>query len=746
MKRTSESAKTEAHTSTRDSATDRNINILVVGDWLVDEHWVVGKHRAASSSRTGRSHSRALHSENCSVRSLCGAGQVATVLYQAKLADTHPFQINGVGIWHRADTDILRHMLDPAYNINRTPHRISCEDPTKTVNPPDESIKLFSLTRELDVMAGTTRIIRVYRRQGEKVDLEQRLDWELPLNESDFRNIRRGISKALAPFKALGLTIQHILVKDLLKGVVSDELVRWLKDAFPGAWWYVSSKAWRPNWFDELPKSRVRLLLVPQLAAHKAIDSGAIDSSSWITGGGVPTQGALKAIDKLVEEFTDAKIVILPEGMRVLARDEENGYVLPTAGAADTFPFTPMASVFYPALAAFLISTNQGFGEALKNAISFTTTWEGIEAKRTGDNDWIPASEQVLHLRDYRHQLQLWREFGWDAVKEEWKEAFSESGIVTVRGRGRPTEQFQLWRAMTDIRDYVTCMPSRRRLILTLLREGRSLQRLQPEDRRHRSFFVVDVPGSGKSFLMNCLEKSLDMTCLKFSITSLPKRDDLIGCFQTVSAAQSERPGVPLMVFFDEMNGKIEHRHIYDVFLEPLEDGTYVHNGRTFRLSPCLWIFAGTEAPREDPNASDKALDFESRLTQPLMFLSGSSDSQPQDSRSEQTDEQKRAESLRKLEQIYIGVSAIRQLYPEVGRISKKVLEAFSLINPEIGPRGIRRLVRSLEFVQYGRVIKNNLPESWHKRMQIDNTAFQMWDKTPDSEKLLVDIRSIDAG
>ncbi|HSE18458.1 MAG TPA: hypothetical protein VLB46_15500 [Pyrinomonadaceae bacterium] len=741
------SSKTEEQTKTYESSSARNTHILVLGDWLVDEHWVVGKHRAASSSRTGHSHSRALHSENCSVRSLCGAGQVATVLYQAKLADTHPFQINGIGIWHRADTDILRHMLDPGFNIRRTPHRIACEDPSQPVKPMDDSTRLFSLTPpDLGVMAGTTRIIRIYRHEGEMVDLDQRLDWELPLTESDFNKIRKSIAKTLAPFKASGVSVQHILVKDLLKGVVSVELVRWLRELFPEAWWYVSSKAWRPTWFNELPKSCVRLLLVPQLAAHKAIDSGAIASSSWITGGGVPTQGALDAIDKLAEEFPSAKIVILPEGMRVLARDETNGYVLPTAGAADTFPFTPMASVFYPALAAFLISTNYRFGEALKNAIAFTATWEGIEARRTVDINWTPTPEQMLHLRDYHHQnLQPWREFSWDVVKQEWQEAFSDFGIVTVHGRRKNTQEFQLWRAMTDIRDYVTCLPSKRRLILTLLRECRSLQKQELEDRRHRSFFVVDVPGSGKSFLMSCLEKSLNMTCLKFSITSLSKRDDLIGCFQTISAAQSERPGVPLMVFFDEMNGKIERRHIYDVFLEPLEDGTYVHNGRTFRLSPCLWIFAGTEAPQVNRNASDKAQDFDSRLTQPVMFLSGSHDSQRKDSTSPQTTEQQKAESLGKLEQIYIGVSAIRQLYPDVTRISKKVLEAFSLINPEVGPRGIRRLVRSLEYVQYARVIGSNLPELWHKRMQIEDSTFKMWDKTPDSDKLLVDIRSIDS-
>jgi hypothetical protein len=81
-----------------------------------------------------------------------------------------------------------------------------------------------------------------------------------------------------------------------------------------------------------------------------------------------------------------------------------------------------------------------------------------------------------------------------------------------------------------------------------------------------------------------------------------------------------------LIVFIDEINAKLNNQHVYDAFLEPLEDGTYVHSGKTFRLAPCVWIFAGTEEPtraKSGAPASDKAEDFQSRLTRPvhLQFL-----------------------------------------------------------------------------------------------------------------------------
>jgi hypothetical protein len=58
--------------------------ILVVGDWFVDEHWVMGVHRSATSSRTGHAHYRALHNMSSTVQSFCGAGLTASLLYQVK--------------------------------------------------------------------------------------------------------------------------------------------------------------------------------------------------------------------------------------------------------------------------------------------------------------------------------------------------------------------------------------------------------------------------------------------------------------------------------------------------------------------------------------------------------------------------------------------------------------------------------------------------------------------------------------
>ena len=79
--------------------------ILVVGDWVVDEHWVTGIHRSPTSSRTGRAHYRALHRRDDSMESIGGVGRTASVLFMAKTGEDLFAEIVGVGIWGDGDSD-----------------------------------------------------------------------------------------------------------------------------------------------------------------------------------------------------------------------------------------------------------------------------------------------------------------------------------------------------------------------------------------------------------------------------------------------------------------------------------------------------------------------------------------------------------------------------------------------------------------------------------------------------------------
>src|SRR5262245_49513048 len=134
--------------------------ILVVGDWLVDEHWVVGRHRSDTASRSGRRHSRALQEAGCSVRSLCGAGHVATILHNAARGKHPIFNVVGCGLWNGKDDAELRRMLIPRNSNGVTPYSLSSGDALSA--DASKRVTLHNLAPQgLRKDIGTTRVIRV---------------------------------------------------------------------------------------------------------------------------------------------------------------------------------------------------------------------------------------------------------------------------------------------------------------------------------------------------------------------------------------------------------------------------------------------------------------------------------------------------------------------------------------------------------------------------------------------------------
>ncbi len=70
-----------------------------------------------------------------------------------------------------------------------------------------------------------------------------------------------------------------------------------------------------------------------------------------------------------------------------------------------------------------------------------------------------------------------------------------------------------------------------------------------------------------------------------------------------------------------------------------------------------------------------------------------------------------------KLEQVYLGVTLLRNIIPDIKEVSKKLLEAFYSIDPKETPsRLIRKLTEEIKNVQYGTVtLINCFGEEWEK-------------------------------
>src|ERR1700730_14185957 len=340
---------------------------LVIGDWFVDEHWVCGVHRSSSSSRTGRSHLRALHSATSAVRAFCGAGRSAFFLhYLYRVANNSPplKSVIGLGFWHRTDTENLISLFDPQ-GPAQTPCRLS---PPELKRP--TGIELINMNDALNMEDDgyTTRIIRIYTQGESDRFVYDRLDWEPRTPQGDLASTEVPWPKSkletlggLLLEKLQGRTVRAVMIKDMLKGVVNRSIIDWLLSTdLAKVPWFVSSKRWCPKWLQNLGDGvDLRLLMVPEVAAQAALYEEQ-SLSCWITRSGRPSKEAVKVIDTLAT-FTKAKnVVVFPRGFSALACECTDRGVANCVVQSETKPEKitvdmGFASIAFPALVALLL-------------------------------------------------------------------------------------------------------------------------------------------------------------------------------------------------------------------------------------------------------------------------------------------------------------------------------------------------------------------------------------------------------
>jgi hypothetical protein len=729
------------------------IPILVVGDWVIDDHWVAGIHRSSTSTRTGRTHYRALHPLESTVQSMGAAARTASVLHRAKCGPKTFAGLSGLGLWHASDTEEMsRRLLPVPRDAQRNPYTIS-RTPLRTTT--GIAAQLFNLNDERWVDHpdgyGTSRVIRVYQHTGDKLELMHRVDWELqdPIDEPKWRRRNcEALRGSVLERDIQNKNLKSILIYDVCKGVVCKQLVEWLAATAPNVSWFVCTKEWNPEWLAALHGMDVRLLMFHQVAARMALNRDLL--SRWITGQGYASSEALELVDSVAAGFESPPfVVVLPDRMRVLAKYEtdgrEKGAIQTMLDPRPTSVGVPMASVFFASLMAQMIDEDEkkdnaveadaegGVGGVadgddepsrdflmlLKSGLEFTQDvmkHESEQVKRY--SDWDPEGEKTLDLGNLPsgQDCGTWKEFCWDNAKDSWHDAYCNRCIVERRGR----KCIELWRAMTELDGYVCCVDSKRRKIRRLI------QKIRPswEERggRTKSFMLVASPGTGKSYLVKCLAKMLKMNYMPFNITTMLTRGDILDCFDRIATTQVEQKNRTVLAFFDEINAVLDGHYVYDMFLGPIERGIYVRAGKNFHIEPCVWIFAGTEAlvKEKDPqrDRSSKASDLQSRLTHAPLKLG----------RSDGTED-----AQVHLENVYLGVSLLRKQFPDVAKISEKVLKLFHLLPTTLDVRDMEHFTKSFRDIQYGEVLAKNVPGHWLR----DNVrqSFAVWSELRESKQ-----------
>ncbi|MCP4547144.1 MAG: AAA family ATPase [bacterium] len=663
-------------------------SVLILGDWVVDEYWFLVQHHSRISSHTGLAHYRVLtEQEQDAVVDLCGAGHIARVLYDLQRRDALDLDLIGIGNWYGQDTDLIGHLVHargtPGCEANFGGYRL-----TPTPCKADPGIRLHTL----NPASPTIRVIRLYHDQGDGLEQLSRVDWEPSSQHAKVLQSRDQLSNLELPEEGQVLSI---VVNDLNKGVVTESLVLALARKYPEASWYVRTKKLKADWLEKLTEERhIRLLVLgPEVAALLR------PWDRWLEKGRV----TLEAKNALVELKGDNVVLISDQHEAIILLDR--GKNLATGNPATRPSLLSQLgwpTALFGALVAQLQSSDSSLTrENIREALQTADTLAGI----------TPPSR--LRIREETRELTVSTVRDWRKELAKWDDAWKGYGIIT--GAGEP-QALEVWRAMGQLPGYVACTREKRQIIEEI---GRALRKFKKTaDPTHSLSILLQAdPGAGKTYLAEALAHEFDFDLIRYDITQMLHREELLDLFETVATAQTGQARRPL-VFVDEINAPLENEQLWGAFLAPLEQGIYVRRGKKFGLNPCVWIFAGTKFREASNQPADKLNDFMSRMS----LIEKLDYDSLQQAAFERAGKNAREQFIKEaqLEQVYLGAMMIRREYKDVREISRQILKHFYHgIDPAGAPaRELRRLAQTLEDVQYGRVTVRNC-DAWHVKFEL---------------------------
>jgi hypothetical protein len=742
------------------------IPVLVVGDWVIDENWIVAGYDSDSSSHVGISHLRStIQEQSAQIFSLCAAGNVARALHglNTQQGTASEFALYGLGLWDRRDTKLIASLFSSNFINGQTPLNLcgpylptkrengTCvtlcgqigvgkcqyegptpEDANKSedsqVNPSKQCSdfdcnRLYSLADESNPW-GTARTIRMFDiAAGKDPSIIYRVDWQFN------KPHRLTYSQILKRLKQLKITAKHIVVADHQHGCITAELIRALGEAYKDASWYVRSKELEPPWLAEVPDGKFVLRFI---GADCIPDR--TETKRWFYG--VEVNRA--ALDELKKHNGRTKYVVaLHNDNSMLAIDKDGSQSVNTVAAllADKNDDSGRklnlgrSSIVFASCVASLIRGETSLQSILGDASVRGQKWsKHYTDALKGYKPEVPA--QHLH-GDYSKALvdssdsptppsPRVAEFAPVDITGPWDDAFKLQGDID--------NEFHIWRGYSCIDGYIAVRARVRGQLDNLYHV---VHRFVHKQRITASLncLVLGKPGFGKSFLARQLAETLGLRPLFFNLSQLTSLEQVIDCFDTIASVQNQNKKRPILVFIDEIDAEIQNQELYSLFLSPILDGNYRRGSHVFRLAPCVWIFAGVHvpAPKEQGIVKSSAQGKDGAkhgMKRPLRdgdtpvgakkgsdFLSRING--PRIALSIDKPNKAEEEQLR-TERVYWGVKLLRETFPDVDKVSKEVLEFFYYLKLDGGPRSLRSVVQNFRNIQYGTVMVKNLPAYSH--------------------------------
>jgi hypothetical protein len=656
----------------------KNEVILIVGDWMVDEYWFLVRHHSDISAHTGFVHYRLACDEIDTVSGLCGAGHVARVLYQLRAKNNDNYKLVGLGKWHGDDQDIIGHLVHAGIQEGSKlcPVASAAFRLKPQICDQNPDIELLSL----DKNSKTIRVVRLYHQENGGIEQINRIDWEPERQPTD--NEEYKLKEMTLPNKN---EVKFIVIQDFQKGVVTRQLIEDIKDLYPNARWFVRSKTQRPEWLNVISNSLEVFFIGPEIAATIS------PWDNWMNNSRV-TDTSLKIIEKLPGK----NVVLISNKHEVIVRADNNCIT----GKSEHLP-TPITELGWPsAFFASLVHSswpgNRDINDDdIKKALMLADKFGNLIVPQKSAPTKPGKTE---HNNTYPTSISKW-----DIEMKNRKQAKENLGLIEYKKDENNIELcLEVWRGSTQLPGYISCIEEKQEIIDRI---GRHLRRFAIAETPPRSLSIMlqADPGSGKTFLAKRLADVFGFSFLRYDVTQMIHRDEMLDLFDTVATRQANIKE-KVLVFVDEINALLDGSHAFGAFLAPLEEGIYIRRGKYFSLKPCIWVFAGTKLESEDMSAGEKLSDFESR-----MELIEKIDYKSLESHCKDSIETTILRNQARLEQVYLGATLIKNHYSDVREISEEVLRQFYGMDPANAPaRKIRKMATSLSNVQYGRITRKN--------------------------------------
>lgn len=732
--------------------------IAIIGDWFIDEYWLLTRQHLYHSSAPGDVHFIARQTDiGKKIVGLCGAAAILSIL-RAYCKENFDFDFWGFGAWNFDDENILKCVLCERHTDQKllTPYTLtSLKQIDNSICPYDNEIcknvvELNNMAKKGESPVSTNRIIRCFEGHGGSAPhLNYRIDWRLPIEEEQLdENVLNKLNE---------VNLHTIIIEDHGYGLVNTKIIRKLKEcckkqASP-VHWFVRSKLDKPKWLNELSNLKNNNILYDIRFADFKVARYSKGERRWWHGKYL-SRAALEVLGELLGAYyyKGRKKVSLKGPKPIITaflldnntffaaqrnnrKDFETYGISNPPGPSQLLNINRSTVCFLGLIAQQLDDVKnkrQDFGKECYKSLNRAYTWSLNATNKWRQDETLLYTEYDKALSNIAQDKSENCNTG--SLKtnwEQWNASSKELGIINI---SKDKQVLQLWRGEGTLKGYISVGGPKRDAINRLVSK---VAEFNQNKNPLQSFccLLVAAPGWGKSHLAHCLAKYCDMHYLEFSIAQMAKHDDLIDCFGTISSVQASTSKRTL-VFLDEVNASIAGSSAIDLLLSPIWEGTYFKSGNIQQLKPCVWVFASTERIK-DLSSRGKGSDFVSRLNGPIVQLDVASNRKLIKTIDEvrkllknnvnlDIKEYKRKiykgsktyqeyfktkDDVLKTDQVYLFVKLLNTYWGTIAEINRSVLELFHDILAVNGVRSMHLFASKFFEVERGRVMPSNVPD-----------------------------------